>query len=157
MSPFNAFQLLQGVETLHVRMRRHCENAQAVADFLDSHPKVEWVGYAGLSHHPDHEKAKKYLPWGCGAVFGFGLAGDSDSEQRERGIKLIENVHLFSHLANVGDSKSLIIHPNSTTHQQLTLDEQKSTGVTPGLVRLSIGTEDHEDLIADLKQALDTI
>ena len=157
LSPFNAFQLLQGVETLHVRMRRHCENAMAVAEFLDSHPKVEWTGYAGLPAHSDHEKAKKYLPWGSGAVFGFGLAGDSDDQQRERGINLIENVKLFSHLANVGDSKSLIIHPNSTTHQQLTLDEQKSTGVTPGLVRLSIGTEDHEDLIADLKQALDAV
>ena len=157
LSPFNAFQFLQGVETLHVRMRRHVENAQAVAEFLDSHPKVDWVGYAGLSSHPDHEKTKKYLPHGSGAVFGFGLAGDSDDEQRERGIKLIESVKLFSHLANVGDSKSLIIHPNSTTHQQLTLDEQKSTGVTPGLVRLSIGTEDHEDLIADLKQGLDAV
>ena len=157
LSPFNAFQIIQGVETLHVRMRRHCENAQAVAEFLQSHPKVEWVGYAGLSDHPDHERAKKYLPHGCGAVFGFGLAGDSDEQQRERGIKLIDSIQLFSHLANVGDSKSLIIHPNSTTHQQLTLDEQKCTGVTPGLVRLSIGTEDHEDLIADLKQALDKV
>lgn len=157
MSPFNAFQLLQGLETLHLRMPRHCENALAVAEFLESHPKVSWVNYAGLESHPSYAAAKKYMPKGCGAIFGFGVAGDTPEEQRAKGIALIDAVELFSHLANVGDSKSLIIHPNSTTHQQLTLEEQASTGVTPDLVRLSVGTEDAEDIIADLKQALDKI
>lgn len=157
MSPFNAFLLLQGLETLHLRMPRHCENALAVAQFLKSHPKVSWVSYAGLESHPSHTLARKYLPDGCGAVFGFGVAGGSASEQREKGIKLINSVKLHSHLANVGDSKSLIIHPASTTHQQLSAEEQRSTGVSPDLVRLSVGTEDKEDLIADLKQALERI
>lgn len=157
MSPFNAFLLLQGLETLHLRMPRHCENALAVAQFLKSHPKVSWVSYAGLESHPSYALARKYLPDGCGAVFGFGVAGSSASEQREKGIKLINSVKLHSHLANVGDSKSLIIHPASTTHQQLSAEEQRSTGVSPDLVRLSVGTEDKEDLIADLKQALERI
>ncbi|MCA8993097.1 MAG: O-acetylhomoserine aminocarboxypropyltransferase/cysteine synthase [Planctomycetaceae bacterium] len=157
LSPFNAFQLIQGLETLHLRMPRHCENAQAVAEFLESHPKVSWVGYAGLESHACHSLAKKYMPKGCGAIFGFGIAGDTPGQQRESGAKLINNMKLFSHLANVGDSKSLIIHPSSTTHQQLTTEEQLSTGVSPDLVRLSIGTEDKEDIIADLKQALDQI
>lgn len=157
MSPFNAFQLIQGLETLHLRMPKHCENALAVAEFLDSHPKVSWVKYAGLESHPSHGMMKKYMPNGCGAIFGFGIAGANAEEQNANGIKLINNLKLFSHLANVGDSKSLIIHPSSTTHQQLTLEEQVSTGVTPDLVRLSIGTEDKEDIIADLKQALELI
>ncbi|QDT38241.1 O-acetylhomoserine aminocarboxypropyltransferase/cysteine synthase family protein [Stratiformator vulcanicus] len=155
MSPFNAFLFLQGLETLHLRMERHCQNAMAVADFLDSHPKVSWCNYVGLESHPSHQIAKKYLPKGFGAIFGFGVAGDSPEEQRANGIRLIDNVDLLSHLANVGDSKSLIIHPSSTTHQQLTLDEQATTGVTPDFVRLSIGTEDIDDIIADLKHALD--
>lgn len=157
MSPFNAFQFLQGLETLHLRMPRHCENALAVAQFLESHPKVSWVKYAGLESHPSHAAMKKYMPQGCGAIFGFGIAGDTPDEQHAAGVKLINNVKLFSHLANVGDGKSLIIHPSSTTHQQLSPEEQVSTGVSPDLVRLSIGTEDQEDIISDLKQALDAI
>ena len=157
ISPFNAFQIMQGLETLHVRMPRHCSNAQAVAEYLEAHPKVESVGYAGLPSHPFHERGKKYMPNGCGAVFGFDLAGSSDDDKVAKGKKLIESIKLLSHLANVGDAKSLIIHPSSTTHQQLTVDEQKSTGVTPGLVRLSIGLEDPADIIADLDQALATI
>ena len=138
-------------------MPKHCENAMAVAEFLELHPKVSWVNYAGLKTHPSYELAQKYLPNGCGSVFGFGIAGDSPEEQRSKGIKLINSVKLFSHLANVGDSKSLIIHPASTTHQQLTAEEQASTGVIPDFVRLSIGTEDKDDIIADLKQALDAV
>ena len=118
---------------------------------------LSWVGYAGLDSHPSHAMAKKYMPKGPGAVFGFGIAGATPEQQSQNGIKLINNVKLFSHLANIGDSKSLIIHPNSTTHQQLTLDEQKSTGVTPDFIRLSIGTEDVTDIINDLKQALDAV
>lgn len=157
MSPFNAFQLIQGLETLHLRMPKHCENAQAVAEFLESHPKVSWVKYAGLESHPSHAAMKKYMPNGCGAIFGFGITGANEDEQNSNGIKLINNLNLFSHLANVGDSKSLIIHPSSTTHQQLSAEEQASTGVSADLLRLSIGTEDKEDIIADLKQALETI
>lgn len=157
MSPFNAFQFLQGLETLHLRMQRHCENSQAVAEFLESHPKVSWVNYAGLESHPSHSAMKKYMPNGCGAVFGFGIAGATPAEQQANGVKLINSLKLFSHLANVGDSKSLIIHPASTTHQQLSPEEQSATGVTPDLVRLSVGTEDAGDIIDDLKQALDSI
>ncbi|AMV17343.1 O-acetylhomoserine aminocarboxypropyltransferase/cysteine synthase family protein [Planctomyces sp. SH-PL14] len=157
ISPFNAFQILQGIETLHLRMPRHCENALAVANFLGSHPKVSWVNYAGLESHPSYKLGKKYLPKGCGSVFGFGIKGATPTQQRDNGIKLINSVKLFSHLANIGDSKSLIIHPNSTTHQQLTAEEQKATGVTPDFVRLSIGTEDIEDILADLKQALEQV
>ncbi len=133
------------------------QNALAVAKFLESHPKVSWVNYTGLESHPSYKLGKKYLPKGCGAIFGFGIAGSTPDEQQANGIKLINNVKLFSHLANVGDSKSLIIHPASTTHQQLTADEQASTGVTPDFVRLSVGTEDVSDIIADLKQALDKV
>lgn len=157
MSPFNAFLLLQGVETLHLRMERHSRNALEVAKFLESHPKVGWVNYTGLESHPSYSLAKKYLPKGCGAILGFGVKGATPTQQKENGIKIINAVKLFSHLANVGDSKSLIIHPNSTTHQQLTLEEQQATGVTPDFIRLSIGTEAVEDIIADLQQALDAI
>lgn len=157
MSPFNAWMFLQGLETLHLRMERHCQNALAVAQFLESHSKVSWVNYADLESHPSHTLAKKYLPKGSGAVFGFGIKGDTLEEQKANGIKLINAVKLFSHLANVGDSKSLIIHPSSTTHQQLNLEEQASTGVTPDFIRLSVGTEDSEDIINDLKQALDQV
>jgi len=157
LSPFNAFSFLQGLETLHLRMPKHCENAQAVAEFLDSHPKVSWVQYAGLEGHPSHARAKKYMPDGCGAIFGFGIAGDNPAEQQANGAKLINNVKLHSHLANVGDSKSLIIHPSSTTHQQLTPEEQLAAGVSPELIRLSVGTEDKEDIIEDLKQALEAV
>jgi len=157
MSPFNAFQFLQGLETLHLRMERHSENALAIAQFLDEHPKVSWVNYTGLESHPSYQLGRKYLPHGSGAVFGFGITGGSPEEQQANGIKLINSMQLFSHLANVGDSKSLIIHPSSTTHQQLSLEEQQSTGVTPDFVRLSIGTEDKDDLVADLKQALEVV
>jgi O-acetylhomoserine (thiol)-lyase len=157
MSPFSAFLFLQGLETLHLRMRAHSDNAMGVAQFLASHPKVSWVNYPGLESHPSYKNAKKYLPNGCGAIMGFGVKGNTDTEKKENGRKLINHVKLFSHLANVGDSKSLIIHPSTTTHQQLTVEEQKSTGVTPDFIRLSIGTEDLQDLTQDLKQALDAI
>lgn len=157
MSPFNAFQLLQGLETLHLRMPKHSENALAVAQFLKSHPKVGWVNYTGLEDHPSYSLGKKYLPNGCGAILGFGIKGATPTQQKENGIKVINSVKLFSHLANVGDSKSLIIHPNSTTHQQLTSEEQLASGVTPDFLRLSVGTEDVQDIIADLKQALEAV
>ena len=157
ISPFNSFQLLQGLETLHLRMPRHSENALAVSQFLKSHPKVSWVNYTGLEDHPSYKLGKKYLPNGCGAILGFGIKGATPTQQKENGIKLINSVKLFSHLANVGDSKSLIIHPNSTTHQQLTAEEQQATGVTPDFIRLSVGTEDVQDIIADLKQALEAV
>ena len=149
MSPFAAFLFLIGLETLHVRLQRHCENAQKVAEFLQKHPAVQWVNYPGLPDHPHHASAKKYLPNGYGAIIGFGIKGG-----QKAGIKLINNVKLFSHLANIGDAKSLIIHPASTTHSQLSPEEQKQTGVTPEYVRLSIGIEDVRDIIADLDQAL---
>jgi len=149
MSPFNAFQFLQGLETLHVRMPRHCENAQAVAEFLAGHSAVQWVNYPGLADHPDHALASRYLPNGCGAIVGFGIRGGQAA-----GIKLINSVRLLSHLANIGDAKSLIIHPASTTHAQLTEQEQVKAGVTPEYVRLSIGIEDIADITADLDQAL---
>jgi O-acetylhomoserine (thiol)-lyase len=157
MSPFNAFLFLQGLETLHLRMRAHSENAWAVAEFLDGHPKVAWVNYTGLESHPSYQLAKRYLPNGQGAILGFGIKGATADEQKANGIKLINGCKLFSHLANVGDSKSLIIHPNSTTHQQLTDEEQRATGVTPDFVRLSVGTEDVEDIVRDLKQSLDAV
>ena len=157
LSPFNAFLLLQGLETLHLRMERHSTNALAVAQFLKSHPKVGWVNYTGLEDHASYTLGKKYLPKGAGAILGFGVKGDTPTQQRDNGVKLINRVKLFSHLANVGDSKSLIIHPSSTTHQQLSPEEQAASGVTPDYLRLSIGTEAVEDIIADLKQALDGI
>jgi O-acetylhomoserine (thiol)-lyase len=149
LSPFNAFLFLQGLETLHLRMERHSENALKVARFLEGHPAVEWVNYPGLPSHPSYELAKKYLPKGQGAILSFEVKGGV-----EAGKKLINAVRLFSHLANVGDSKSLIIHPASTTHQQLSPEEQLLTGVTPGLVRLSVGTEAIEDILYDLDEAL---
>jgi O-acetylhomoserine (thiol)-lyase len=149
MSPFAAFLFLLGVETLHVRMPRHCENALKVAQWLRKHPAVEWVNYPGLPDHPYHANVKKYLPDGAGAIVGFGIRGGSAA-----GIRMINSVKLLSHLANIGDAKSLIIHPASTTHSQLTAEEQQRTGVTPEYVRLSIGIEDVEDIIADLDQAL---
>jgi len=149
ISPFNSFLLLQGLETLHLRMERHSSNALAVAKYLEAHPAVEWVNYPGLESHPSYKLAQKYLPKGQGAILTFGLKGGI-----EAGKKLINSVKLFSHLANVGDSKSLIIHPASTTHSQLEGDELLSTGVTPGMVRLSIGTEGIDDIIYDLEQAI---
>jgi len=149
ISPFNSFQILQGMETLHVRMQRHVENAQKVAEWLEQNPLVSWVNYPGLASHKDHERAKKYLPNGCGGIIGFGIKGGL-----EAGKKFIDSVKLFSHLANIGDAKSLVIHPASTTHQQLSPEEQLSSGVSPDFIRLSIGIEDVKDLIADLDQAL---
>lgn len=149
LSPFNAFLFLQGLETLPLRMKRHCENALKVAQWLETHPAVSWVNYPGLPGHKDYERARRYLPLGQGAIIGFGVRGG-----REAGIKLINSVKLLSHLANIGDAKSLIIHPASTTHQQLTPAEQLSTGVTEDFIRLSVGLEDVNDIIADLDQAL---
>lgn len=153
ISPMNSFLLLQGLETLSVRMERHVENALAVARFLADHPAVERVYYSGLSEHPDHALAKKYLPRGPGAVFTFDLKGPDD-RAREAGRTFIESLHIFSHLANVGDARSLVIHPASTTHQQLSDDELRACGVGAKTVRLSIGLETVEDLIWDLDQAL---
>jgi len=149
LSPFNAFLLLQGIETLHLRLERHSENALAVARHLEQHPGVEWVNYPGLESSKYYERAKKYLPTGQGALVTFGIKGGL-----EAGRKLIDAIKLFSHVANIGDAKSLIIHPASTTHQQLSAGEQKDTGVTPELVRLSVGIEDVRDIIADLEQAI---
>lgn len=148
-SPFNSWQTLQGVETLSLRMERHTQNAQAVAEFLEKHPKVGWVSFPGLKSHPDHERAKRYMPRGPGAIMGFGVKGGV-----EAGRKFIESLQLFSHLANVGDAKSLAIHPATTTHSQLSPEELTSAGVSPDFVRLSIGIEDIDDILWDLNQAL---
>jgi O-acetylhomoserine (thiol)-lyase len=148
-SPFNSWQTIQGIETLSLRIERHVQNAQAVAEFLEKHPKVGWVKYPGLKSHPDYERAKRYLPKGAGAILGFGIKGGA-----EAGKKFIESLQLFSHLANVGDAKSLAIHPATTTHSQLSADEQITAGVSPDFVRLSIGLEDINDILWDLDQAL---
>jgi len=149
MSPFNAFLFLQGLETLHLRMPRHSENALALAQWLEKHSSVTWVNYPGLESHPDNALAKKYLPKGQGAILGFGIKGG-----KEAGIKFINSVKLASHLANIGDSKTLVIHPSSTTHQQLTDEEQLAAGVTPDYVRVSAGTEHIDDILNDFDQAL---
>ncbi|HZS75562.1 MAG TPA: homocysteine synthase [Ktedonobacteraceae bacterium] len=149
VSPFNAWLFLQGLETLPLRMERHSQNALRIAEFLESHPAVDWVSYPGLQSHPQHEIAAKYHTNGYGAILGFGIKGGL-----EAGKQLIRHVELFSHLANVGDAKSLIIHPASTTHSQLTPEEQFETGVTPDFIRLSVGLETVDDLIDDLDQAL---
>jgi O-acetylhomoserine (thiol)-lyase len=148
-SPFAAFLLLLGVETLHLRIERHVQNAQAVAEWLLKHPAVTWVNYPGLPNHSHYQNARKYLPKGAGAILGFGVRGG-----KEAGIKFINSVKLASHLANVGDAKTLVIHPASTTHSQLTEKEQVETGVTPDYIRVSVGIEDIEDIKADLDQAL---
>ena len=148
-TPFNSFLFLQGLETLPMRMERHCANALAVAHHLEGHPLVTWVNHAGLPSSPYHTIAKKYLPKGTGSVFTFGIKGGAKA-----GAKFIDSVKLLSHLANVGDAKSLVIHPASTTHEQLSPEQQKDAGVSPDMVRLSIGLEDPEDLIWDLDQAL---
>jgi O-acetylhomoserine (thiol)-lyase len=149
LSPFNSFLFLQGLETLSLRIERHVTNAQKVAEFLQKHPKVTWVAYPGLKDSPDYKAAQKYLPKGPGAILGFGIKGGA-----EAGKKFIEALVLFSHLANVGDAKSLAIHPATTTHSQLNEEQQKSAGVSPDFVRLSIGIEDIEDILWDLDQAL---
>ena len=148
-SPFNSWLLVQGLETLSLRIERHVKNTQAVAEFLEKHPKISWVTYPGLKSHPDYDLAKKYLPKGAGAILGFGIKGGL-----EAGRKFINSLKLLSHLANVGDAKSLAIHPASTTHSQLKPEEQITAGVTPDFVRLSIGLEDIEDILWDLDQAL---
>ena len=149
LSPFNSFLFLQGLETLHLRLPRHAENALAVAKFLKRHPRVSWVNYPGLEDSPEKEKVKKYLPKGAGAILGFGIQGGL-----EAGKKFIDSLELISHLANVGDAKSLAIHPATTTHQQLSPEEQLATGVTADFVRLSIGIEHIDDIIADIDRAL---
>lgn len=149
LSPFNAFQLLQGLETLELRQLQHSANALAVAQYLKSHPSVSWVNYPGLTDSPNHAVAAKYLKRGFGGIVGFGIKGGLES-----GKKFINSVKLFSHLANIGDAKSLVIHPASTTHQQLTPEEQLATGVTADYIRLSVGIENIEDIKADLDQAL---
>jgi O-acetylhomoserine (thiol)-lyase len=149
MSPFASFLTLLGLETLHLRMARHCENALAVAKFLEGHDAVEWVNYPGLASHAHFAAAQRYLPDGAGAILGFGIRGGE-----EAGKKFIDAVELASHLANIGDAKTLVIHPASTTHSQLTPDEQSAAGVSPEYVRVSVGIEDAADIIADLDQAL---
>ena len=149
LSPFNAFLLLQGVETLHLRMQRHSENALAVARFLKKHPRVEWVNYPGLEESPCYALCRKYMSAGAGALVTFGIKGGYNA-----GKAFINAVKLFSLLANIGDAKSLVIHPASTTHQQLSEQEQRATGVNPEMIRLSVGLEDVRDILADLEQAL---
>jgi O-acetylhomoserine (thiol)-lyase len=150
LSPFNAFLFLQGIETLHLRLERHSQNALAVARHLEQHPGVEWVNYPGLESSPYYTRAQKYLPNGHGALITFGIKGGYDA-----GKKLIDSLELFSLVANIGDAKSLVIHPASTTHQQLSVEEQANTGVTPEMVRLSVGIEDIRDILSDLDQAIE--
>ena len=152
LSPMSSFLITQGMETLHVRMKQHCENALKVAKFLESHKNVAWVTYPGLPSHNDYNLVEKYLPKGQGAMIGFGIKGG-----KEAGAKFINNVKLLSHLANIGDAKSLVIHPASTTHAQLTEEEQLACGVSPDYIRLSIGIEDIEDILEDIDNALNNI
>ena len=153
ISPFNSFLLLQGLETLHLRMERHSQNALAVAKFLEQHPKVAWVNYPGLASHPSHELAKKYHTRGLyGGMISFGIKGGV-----AEGKIFIDSLELLSLLANIGDAKSLVIHPASTTHQQLSPEEQLASGVTPDLIRLSVGIENVADIMADMDQALKRI
>ncbi|MFW5770529.1 MAG: O-acetylhomoserine aminocarboxypropyltransferase/cysteine synthase family protein [Spirochaetota bacterium] len=149
LSPFNAFLILQGMETLHIRMQRHCENALKVAAFLSNHENVEWVNYPGLPSGSQFIKAKRYLKEGFGAIIGFGIKGGY-----EAAVKFIDSVSMFSHVANIGDVRSLVIHPASTTHQQLIKEEKQTSGVTDDFIRLSIGIENIDDIINDLDQAL---
>lgn len=149
LSPFNAFNFLQGLETLHVRMERHVENAMAVARYLQEHERVSWVNYPGLPDSPYHELGKKYMPKGCSSLMSFGIEGGMQA-----GISFIEKVEFLSHLANIGDAKTLVIHPASTTHRQLSEEQQIAAGVGPDLVRLSVGIEHVDDIIADIEQAL---
>ncbi|MCB1526239.1 MAG: O-acetylhomoserine aminocarboxypropyltransferase [Hyphomicrobiaceae bacterium] len=152
ISPFNAFLILNGIETLPLRMQRHCENAAAVAEYLNSHPAVDWVNYAGLPGNACNAIQKRICPKGAGAVFTFGLKGGYDA-----GVKLVSALKLFSHLANIGDTRSLVIHPASTTHSQLTPEQKVAAGAGPDVVRLSIGIEDKDDIIADLAQGLEQV
>lgn len=152
LSPFNAFLFLQGLETLHLRMPRHCENALAAARYLEKHPKVDWINYPGLASSPEYNRAVQYLSKGAGAILGFGVRGGM-----EAGKKFINSLQLISHLANIGDAKTLAIHPASTTHSQLSPEEQLATGVTPDFIRLSIGIEHIDDILADIGQALEKV
>ena len=149
LSPFNAWLLMLSAETLPVRMRRHCENALAVAGFLEDHPQVEWVSYPGLAGHPEHELARKYLPDGCGGMIAFGLAGGKDAC-----VKALDAVELITHQVSLGDAKSLLMHPYSTMFETLPDDERRAIGILPEMLRLSVGLEDSADIIADLQQAL---
>ena len=152
IAPFNAFLILTGIETLPLRMQRHSDNAQKVAEWLEKHPKVTWVHHAGLKSHPSNKLLAKYSPKGAGSVFTFGVKGGY-----EAGIKLVQSLELFSHLANIGDTRSLVIHPASTTHKQLTDQQKMAAGAGPDVVRLSIGIENVDDIIADLEQGLSKI
>jgi O-acetylhomoserine (thiol)-lyase len=149
LSPFNAFQLMQGIETLPLRMERHCSNTQRVAEFLQEHKRVQWVSYAGLKNHPHHALAQKYMKGRASGILSFGVKGGFDA-----GVKLYDALKLFKRLVNIGDAKSLACHPASTTHRQLTEEEQRKVGVTPEGIRLSVGIEDIEDILEDLDQAL---
>jgi len=149
ISPFNSFMIIEGLETLPLRMKKHCENAQQIAEFLENHPKVGWVNYPGLTSHPDHENAKKYLKGNYGAIIGFGVKGGY-----EAGKKFINSLKMISHLANIGDARSLVIHPASTTHQQLSPEDRIKSGVTDDFIRLSVGIENVQDIIEDLNNAL---
>src|SRR5208283_812423 len=149
MAPMTAFQILQGIETLPLRMQRHTDNARQIVAFLAKHGMVESVGYPELPEHPDHALAQKLLPRGCGAVFSFSIRGT-----REQGRRFVESLRIFSHLANVGDAKSLVIHPASTTHFRVSPEDLRAAGITEGMIRLSVGLEDAEDLIEDLSRAL---
>ncbi|MGI9366435.1 MAG: O-acetylhomoserine aminocarboxypropyltransferase [Rhizobiaceae bacterium] len=151
ISPFNAFQIITGIETLPLRMQRHSDNALAVAKFLKAHDKVEWVSYAGLEDDPHHDLQQRYMPKGAGSVFTFGVKGGYNA-----GVELVSNVEIFSHLANLGDTRSLMIHPASTTHRQLSAEQQEAAGAGEDVVRISVGIEDVDDLIADLDKALNT-
>ena len=152
LTPLAAWQILQGIETLSLRVERHVENARKITDFLSKHPKVAWVNYPELPGNKYKDLAEKYFPKGVGAVFTFGIKGG-----KEAGVKFVDALEIFSNLANVGDSKSLLIHPSSTTHQQLDAKAQEAAGITPGTVRISVGIENVDDLIADLEQALASV
>jgi len=149
LSPFNAWMLLQGLETLHVRMERHVRNALKVAEYLEAHSEVSWVNFPGIKSSPYYALGQKYLPKGCGSIMTFGIKGG-----HEAGVKFIESLQFFSHLANVGDARTLIIHPASTTHRQLSEEQQIAAGITPDMVRISVGLETLDDILWDLDQAL---
>lgn len=152
LNPFGAFNLIIGLETLPLRLERHCSNALALAKWLEKHPKVAWVSYPGLESHPSHETAKKYLKRGFGGVLSFGVKGGADA-----GNKVVDSLKLASNLANVGDAKTLVIHPASTTHEQLTAEEQLASGVSPDLIRVSVGIEHIDDIIEDFAAGLEQI
>lgn len=157
ISPFNSFMMLNGMETLHLRMKKHCDNALEVAKFLQKHPKVSWVNYPGLEDSPEKDRVKKYLPHGAGAMIGFGVKGSKNLSGKEAGRNFINSLELISHLTNIGDTKTLATHPATTTHQQLSEEAQLANGVLPDYIRLSVGIEDSRDIIDDIDQALGKI